>query len=442
MDISKFKGPMQGVFRSYSSLLVPIGIALIGVLLFVPTQLMSSKLQEQINAESISTGGQIGLLRRSVPSSEQCEEEERRLEKLKNDASEIELLAKRTTQRQLLSYEIFPEPKHDSVFIFRDFGHAFRRAVEKLAARVNAGRCPTEAEIDRIGKGWSKTELGGVDATIKDGLCRQKAESASVYASPSDLAVYTFWGKYKYAEADTRAEAIRDCWYSQLAYWIIEDLFDTIVACNSGSDSVFTSPLKRLLSVSFTTGAKQQSSRASGKNNVKTKGDKPMYVLSVDDALTRSCTKRVTKDDIDVVHFKVSVVVSADAVLSFMKELCSAKQHKFSGWDGKEPEQILKHNQITILEYTVASIDRADVTHGLYRYGEDAVVKLDLTCEYVFNKAWYEVLKSEAVKEDIKGSPQKGKGRKYQSPKGRPGATSPGSGSGSWDVEEITKRGG
>ncbi len=71
------------------------------------------------------------------------------------------------------------------------------------------------------------------------------------------------------------------------------------------------------------------------------------------------------------------------SVLPFMNELCKAKQHKFKGYFGKGQEQTFKHNQITILDSEINSINREDIVHDLYRYGSDAVVQLDLTCEYI-----------------------------------------------------------
>jgi hypothetical protein len=85
-----------------------------------------------------------------------------------------------------------------------------------------------------------------------------------------------------------------------------------------------------------------------------------------------------------------------------MQQLCSAKQHKFRGFSGEEQEQVFKHNQITVLESNIRSIDREDATHNLYRYGEDAVVVLDLICEYIFDKNGYDEIKPELVKELLK----------------------------------------
>ena len=127
---------------------------------------------------------------------------------------------------------------------------------------------------------------------------------------------------------------------------------------------------------------------------------RPSYVLSSMDGLTEPCTGRFSDVDIDVVHFDVVVVISTKAILSFMQQLCSAKQHKFRGFSGEEQEQIFKHNQITILESNIRSIDREDRTHDLYRYGEDAVVELDLICEYIFDRNGYDEIKPESVKRE------------------------------------------
>ena len=103
--------------------------------------------------------------------------------------------------------------------------------------------------------------------------------------------------------------------------------------------------------------------------------------------LAPPCTNRVCDEEIDVVQFNVVVVVRAQYVLSFMKELCSEREHVYRGVTGQEPEQRFKHNQITILESTASTMERKGPMHNLYRYGEDAVVELNLVCEYIFEKA-------------------------------------------------------
>lgn len=408
MDIPKFKDLIQRLsfLGNYSSLILPVIIMLVGVLLFIPTHLMSSRLRERIADESVSIGKRVQSLSKSTVSRNQWEVEQEYQQDYERDANQIALLAAQSGQRQLLSYKIFPEPKDTSTLIFKEFGQRFRDGVDGLIARVNALDCPTDAELQRglqssslphsrrgLGRSMGRARLSEVDATITDVLCREKAESAFVYANPADLSGYKFWEEYEYIGIDA---AVEDCWYWQLAYWVIEDIIDTIDALNSGSDSVFTSPVKRLLSVDFA--AAGDRSRGTGEKAAA----RPSYVLSIEEALTEPHTGRFCNDDIDVVHFNVVVVVSTEAVLPFMQQLCSAKQHKFRGFSGGEQEQVFKHNQITILESNIRSIDRQDTTHDLYRYGEDAVVELDLICEYIFNKNGYDEIKPELVKESLK----------------------------------------
>jgi len=410
MDFSQFKEFVQSFLKSYSSLLVPAIIGLVGVLLFIPTQLMSNRLRKQMEKESVSMGKRVQSLSRSAVAHSQWEVEQEYQRAYERDANQTALLARQTSQRQLLSYKIFPKPKDTSVLIFKEFGREFRNMLDGLIARVNARDCPTDVELTRalqrsdssrsrrgVGMGRRMVRpglyrgLSEVDATIMEVLCREKAESACVYANPSCFSGYEFWKEYEYIGMD---EAVEDCWYWQLGYWVIEDVIDTIGAMNSGSNSVFTSPVKRLLYVGFA--GRDRTSRG------KAAGDKrPSYVLSIEDGLAEPYTGRFCDDDIDVVHFNVVVVVSAKAVLPFMRELCSAKEHRFKGFFGEEQEQIFKHNQITILESRISPVDREDETHNLYRYGEDAVVELDLICEYIFNKKGYEEIKPETVKKEL-----------------------------------------
>jgi hypothetical protein len=433
MDTSKFKGlaKVLSVFKGYSPLLAAGVIGLVAVLFLVMTPLlMGSKLKKEITASSIRLGEEIDRLRKREVARNQWKEEEKYQQEYASDANKIELLAKQSTQRELLSYKIFPERRDRSTLIFEEFGQRFREGIEDLLAQVNARVCPTDAELERhlqnsLGSGLGGARRGprgarfsyrgpaGVEAIlVKEALCRERAESARVYANPADLAGYEFWADYTHTAAE---EAVEECWYWQLGYWIIEDVIDTIDVVNVGSDSVFTSPVKRLMDVSFRQTGRRYSRFGRKGGSV----DGPSYVLSVEEGLTRSCTARVCNNDIDVVHFRVSVVVGAEAVLPFMRELCSVKEHEFKGLFGEAQEpKTFKHNQITILESAIEPIDREGKggrtyssgyrrgrqSHDLCRYGEDAVVKLDLVCEYVFYKSGYDKIKPESIKELTAGS--------------------------------------
>jgi len=404
MNITGFKEILQklSILKNYSWLVLPVAIALVSVLLFIPTELMSGSLRKQVESKSVSGGKTVQSLSKGTVVRDQWQVEQEFQEAYKADADKTALLMLQSCQRPLLNYKMFPEPTDKSTLVFEMFGKQFREGMEGMLARIRATDCPTDAELKsslqrsgvsgiRRSMGWGMGAFPGmseVDATITEVLCNDKAKSASVYVNPVDLSGYEFWKEYEYAGMD---ESLEDCWYGQLGYWIIADVIDTVEAMNAGSSTVFTSPVKRILDVSFS-----QERRTLGRRSGV--GRRPHYVISFEDELSAPSTQRRSDGEIDIIHFNVSVVVSSQAVLPFMKELCSAKTHKFKGFSGKEPEQEFKHNQITVLETSIRSINMTDENHSLYRYGEDAVVDLEMVCEYLLLRKSYEEIKPETVK--------------------------------------------
>jgi len=449
-----FKDILQklSVFKNNLSLLVPVIIALVSVLLFVPTQLMSSKLKNTVEQESITNGGsKIKRLETSAVSREQYEMEAERQKAHAVDANEIAKLARQTTQRELLSYDIFPapEPNGFSGLIFQQFGEEYRKGIDKMILSVNGRDRPTDAEIDRgledtssrsrsrrggiampsrsssarvqamgIYGGGSSMMFGRIERMIVDEMCKDRARTISVYVNPADISGYEYWADYKY---DVKMDdGIEDCFYHQLAYWIIEDIFTTIKTMNSDFDNVLGAPVKRFLGITFTMGLKTPRSggggvfRSVGRRRREKKkqedADRPAYVRTADYGLAESCTGRYCTDDLDVTHFNFSVIVGTKSVLPFMKELCSAKEHQFRGYpDPNQPDQTFqpvqtfKHNQITILESKIGSINPNDMTHRYYSYGDENIVSLDLVCEYIFDVKGYECLTPEPVKKTLAG---------------------------------------
>jgi len=427
------------VLKSNWLLSASIGIALVAVLLFIPVKLVSGNLKKAVGQRSLRLGTQVKSARRSTVSKDQWKELAKYEAVYENDANQIARLAIQSTQRQLLSYSIFPEPKDQSSAIFKMFGDNYRLGIDALLKGVNASDCPTDEELDQGMANASATSPGGgaarqystpssrprplsgaysiyagarrdspgqpksVESTIRDEICLSRAKAISVYADPPDLAGYEFWGEYRY---DVKPEdAVQDCWYYQLGYWVIEDVFSTIGSMNSGSPDVLTAPVKRLLEVGFKSGGNVGSSRASSLRRVRKlavnpRSARPGYVgADLSGSMANSFTGRFSDNDIDVIHFKFSAVIAVKSVLPFMKELCSGKQHKFKGFFDELPQtQTFVHNQITVLQSKFIAVDRLDSFHSLYRYGQDAVVELRLVCEYVFNKSAYDDIKPAEVK--------------------------------------------
>jgi hypothetical protein len=408
MDIPKIKIKdvikKLSFLKNYLSLLVPIAITVVAILLFLPTQLMSSKLKKQIYQESISTSQKIETLKVDAVPSDQWQIERDYQQSYQQDANTISNLARQTSQRELLSYKIFPTPKDKSTLIFTDFGSQFRSGLEVLLANSRAGECPTDVELDKTLRGSSSGNSdaglktfsslqGEVEKTIAEILCLSRAESAVFYARPADISGYEFWADYEYAGVDN---SVKDCWYYQIAYWVTEDIIKAISAMNSGSKSILSSPVKRLVKAGFKRITTDKKFETTDNDD-----DRLVYVLSPKEGLAEPFTGRFCDDDLDVVHFAVNIVVRTESVLPFIRELCNSKQHKFRGFFNDQPEQVFKHNQITVLESTVKPVDRQGRAHKLYRYGEDAVVELTLVCEYIFNKHGYDTIKPEIIKRSL-----------------------------------------
>lgn len=461
MDIN-FKDILQklSVFKNNTALLVPIIIAVVGLLLLIPAHLFSRRVTAQVQEASITAlGSKVDRFTRDQSPPVQEASLDARIEAHGNDANEISDLAKQSTMRDLLSYDIFPEidVNNFSGLIFVEFGQKFRAGVEQLIQSVNGLDCPTQLEIDKgleeassatanrrrglFGGGdpYSMGVPGGpgaaapmprrvgmlpgmrgprseIDLKIVDQMCQKRAASALVYINPSDIAGYDHWQEYKYDV--NMVPALKDAWYHQLSYWVIEDIFSSIAAANAGHDSLLDAPVKRFQSLSFTMGLKRPGSRRKSKAVIRAIGgrrsrqqdeeesDRPAYVIEDRDGLTESLTGRYSEAEgaIDVIHFSLTTVVAQKDILLFMRELCSAKAHQFSGYpDGSQPPQTFKHNQITVLESKIGALNPDDMLHYYYRYGDDPVVVLDLICEYIFNRAGCEPIKPQVVKDALAG---------------------------------------
>ncbi len=424
-----------GFFKNNLALLVPIIIVVVALLLFLPTKILQGRLQSTIDKNSVQTARQIDGLIRDVSAARAAEDLETYINAYARDANQIELLTKQTTMRELLSYDLFPDTNETSPLLFEPFRQRFVAGVEAMLESVNAGGPPTDVEINaalesshrslyggsgsrtrtplypRTGQRLSLRMMMPMDRKIVDKICEEKAKEAKVYASPVDLEGYSYWSEWKY---ENRDQAYRDCWYWQLGYWALEDVMTTIREANRDAGNILEAPVKRIMRVGFALKKMRASAMGRGaRRTAKRPGDTqaPAYVKTARGGMTTPCTGRLCNDDIDVIHFNVVVIVGAGDVMSFMEELCRAKTHRFRGLYGDEPVQTFKHNQITILESSIAPIDREDFEHSPYRYGDDAVVLLDLICEYVFQKAGYEQVKPQLVKDDLLATEEKGRAR-------------------------------
>jgi hypothetical protein len=434
-----------GFLKNNLSLLLPIFIIVVAVLLFIPTRLLRGRLQATIQKQSLDTGRRIDSLIREVNQASEAEAMARYIDAYAQDANRIELLMKQTTQRELLSYDLFPDTNDSFLLLFEEFGHKYVSGVEAMLQSMGAGGPPTDVELQAAlknaprspyqpgggygslygrggpspmmppmgpgtpGAGSGRMMFGMMtetDRKIIDKVCLDKASMARVYTSPIDWDGFTFWNDWKYEDSDS---AYRACWYWQLGYWILEDVAASVGEINQNAPSILTAPVKRVMNVSFTlqrakAGMMRSGSfRPRGRRSTDKNKQLPAYVFSAKDAsaMTVPCTGRYTCRDFDVVHFNVRVIIRSDQVLPFLQTLCRAKEHKFRGFYGKEPEQTFKHNQITVLETKLSPINPLNLEHQAYRYGDDAVEEMDIICEYLFYGKAYDEIMPGLIRDDI-----------------------------------------
>jgi hypothetical protein len=414
-------------------LLVPIVIAVVAVLLFIPTRLLSGKLRSTVEQGSVKTAQQIPTLVRQVREAPPAEAMEGYIGAYAEDVNQIDAMMARTVYRELLRYDIFHDANQTSVALFDRFGRGYRAGVETMMSGLQAGVCPTDSEIlaalqsaprldmmglgrdgaygrsagvspyqgGRVGMQWSPQTMSEVERGIFEEICTGKARAAKVYAKAADVAGYASWDEWTFED---RNQAYKDCWYWQLGYWVIEDVMTTIRRMNEDYASVLEAPVKRLMNVSFKL---EQTGMMMGSRRGRRKQEEyPTYVKQATDVLATPCTGRFTDETkgIDVIHFEVRVVVDESQVLPFIRQLCSAKEHKFYGFDGRQPEQTYEHNQITVLETNVMPIDPIHFAHQSYRYGRNPAVERHLICEYVFPRVpAFEEIKPKQVKDELAG---------------------------------------
>jgi hypothetical protein len=407
INFSQIGGALQKLsfLRTYSMLLLPLVIVIAAAGVFTTALLMGRSFRANAARQSVPLGQDIDSRLNNAISTGQVEVERRYQQRFEQDANQIEQMAMESSQRDLLDYGIFPEPKELTSNLFTEFGRVFCTKIDESVKRLNAGDCPTDEEIrasvTRTAGGLRTAAIAAPgtpsDAErITEELCMQRARTTTIYVNPADIAGYSFWEDYKYTKPE---EALKDCWAWQVGYWIIEDVLDTVGKVNEGSHSVLDSPVKRIVYIGFTSPDKIfTATTGAGTGRWKTAQDKPKDINKPDEMLAEPCTGRMSNTEIDVVQFSIDAAVGTDQILPFMKELCSVKQHNFSGYDGKGPVKTYKHNQITILQSNIKPINNEDAMHSKYRYGNQPTVEIELVCEYIFNKKGYEAVNPSKAK--------------------------------------------
>ncbi|MGE4285915.1 MAG: hypothetical protein AB7F23_04810 [Phycisphaerae bacterium] len=386
--------------KRYLSVIIPGVIFVVGIFVLVLTFIFNAALMKDMKARK-SQAATINSLIARAPSAEQYKREAAYQKQHEEDARAVESLFLQSTLRELVSYRIFPAPKDTSRQIYDEFSRNYRAAIEEMVAAVSGVDAPSDSEISSKQSATRTKRTTGEEDPIVEALCRNKAASNPVYMNPQIFPWYDIWYKYSFVN---ETKAIEDCWNSQVALWVYQDIVDSVSAVNLNSKSVFASPVKRLIGVMFTQSADVSSKSVGGRRAANLILDMPYYITEDSKPILTdaSFTGRVGDNStIDVIQFSVSVVVAVDKIPDFVTALCSSKTHQFKGWDGESPEQNYVHNQITILDWNSQPIIPTSAEHKLYRYGEKAVVQWTATCEYLFARKAYTDVIPESIKESM-----------------------------------------
>ncbi|MHC5096560.1 MAG: hypothetical protein ACYSOL_00300 [Planctomycetota bacterium] len=159
-----FLKPVVSTLKKYASLVPSIGVTIVALLLFLPTMLVGNKVKDEMK-KSAQNASTIQSLSRDVPSKDQPEEMQVFMDKFEDELNENQTLAQQGSQRELIRYNIFPEPKDTSSQVYTQYGKEYRQKVEDLIQRMNASDAPSDAEI-RAKTGSSRGRTTAVNSLM------------------------------------------------------------------------------------------------------------------------------------------------------------------------------------------------------------------------------------------------------------------------------------
>ena len=208
MNLPNFKDILKNVLEKLSvlknnlSVMISIIIALVALLLFIPTQLLSSGLKKEIDNDSLKTLKSLDNLH--IVSDDELKKTQKLKDNIATEANSIEELAIQTTERELLSYDIFNLDPNDpnasvSQAVFYNFGRKYCGRIDQFIQDELQ-----EAGIDSIlqsGSGrFYSNNTGSIEENIQgmmiDQICLKRAEEAFIYLDPIQISGYGFWSQY------------------------------------------------------------------------------------------------------------------------------------------------------------------------------------------------------------------------------------------------------
>lgn len=157
-----------------------------------------------------------------------------------------------------------------------------------------------------------------------------------------------------------------DIWYGQMTLWIEQDVCNTIRDVNKSAHGIEESGVKNLMEVALTPDPRMyvtaQEVGAAG-------AAAPAAVDPSQTVYSKSPTGRVCNTLYDVVHFRMTAILDAQAVRPFL-------------------EQLRYGRYITVLNIQSQTVDTQAAKEQGYIYGKAPCVQLTMDCEELFMRDW------------------------------------------------------
>ncbi len=413
-------------------------VFLISVGLFISATLAASENQESFGKIK-SEYDTAQRLKRQVVSNETIRRLGINSKNAQKDYNNAKTAALISSDRRFLSNKIFPfVSQEDSTYYYKEFAEDYCSSISSpekgFIKSLNGGGCLSTSEVEQIrndyaknttpatggtrsgygqraitgGSGGNANDRSGIDNIIDEAQIERSTKIA-IYINTDSFCCYDYWDGHAGVENDPTTLPINS-WFSQVAYWVQEDVVASIGKVNNKDVSVQNNPIKRVLEISFSgtpltstgtksgrTGTQGGSRRSTGRQtNVNTSAVTslrpssqsflPAYLKkteapagsqsTLEGNMSSPWTKRSSNELADVVHFHVGVIVSTSHINSLVNALQSTKVSP----DGK------KRNQISVLDISTAPLNIESEKQAGYYYGRASLSVLRINCEYAFFK--------------------------------------------------------
>ena len=240
-------------------LILCIAVTLLGIGIFISGMMVSADNQKEREVVSKKTQEVDGFRSQAVSEDEKIQAQTY-ADDYQEHLEQMETWVQETTRRPVLFRAVFPKLSNEDFKDnhFEEFAKRYCSFVDSQLERLRAGTCPSPQEEEQTIARFFEEHLKGSATTsideaaqmerIRNELCQKRAQECVVYADSSVFCCVGHWQ----CLPRLATPMYLDAWYTQLAAWIQEDVVTAIAQINGSSQSVLTSPVKRVFEITFT----------------------------------------------------------------------------------------------------------------------------------------------------------------------------------------------